>query len=523
MKIAYTHQFGKDSRGLPKSLEKKCDKLIKDLNRIEPADLRQQVLPGWRLHRLRGSRMVSLSLDKNFRVLAELDANKLILHRAVKHKLADRPNVNRNDQAEDIAQTTTDTLHVSDVYDSLLSFGISQAEAEYFRECSTEDELLNAAENLVNAAAENRGLSEKTAELALTLYETSGLLIPQAQFRFFQKDDDLARIVETGGVDWEMYLHISQSHIVELPPSFRTAVVGSAGTGKTVCAWYRSKHLIDSGVSVGFVCPHKSVLDISKQYLLRMVGDEEDRSYFFVPKQPDELVQLADVVGHVIIDEAQEIPTTWLVNLATKMRDTVGITLFYDLNQLGGNIQKGDLKRYRRRISDWKAMLSKFPRVQKFTLTINYRNAREIAEYYLRMLSEVLPAKPLADVPVFESGEVVQHKVKSADLNDTLASLLHRLSKNYSPRDIGVVILSERLNILLRVLSERQVPVTKDPKQNAVVVTTARKIRGHERQVMIVVSEKIQAQNLKIGVAIDAYIAMSRAIKQLIVIEAIIQ
>lgn len=521
MLVAYTRQFAKDSRGLPKSLGKKCDNLIEDLKKIEPADLRQQVLPGWRLHRLHGSKMVSLSLDNNFRVLAELDANKLILHRAVKHKLADRPNVNRNDQAEGIAQTTTDTLHVRDVYDSLLSFGVSQAEAEYFRECSTEDDLVNAAENLVKAAAKNSNLSEKTAELALTLYETSGLIIPQARFRFLQKDDNLARIVETGGVDWEIYLHISQLHIVELPPSSRTAVVGSAGTGKTVCAWYRSKHLIDSGVPVGFVCPHESALDISKQHLLRMIGEGNDQSYFFVPKQPDELVQLADVVGHVIIDEAQEIPTTWLINLATKMRDTVGITLFYDINQLGGNIQKGDLKRYRRRISDWKAMLSKFPRMQKLPLPINYRNAREIAEYYLGVLSEALPAKPLADVPVFESGEVVQHKVKSVGLNDTLASLLHRLLKDYSPRDIGVVILSQRLNTPLRVLSERQVPVTKDPKQNAVVITTARKIRGHERQVMIVVSEKIQAQNLKMGVAIDAYIAMSRAVKQLIVIEAI--
>lgn len=465
--------------------------------------------------------MVTLSLDMNFRVLAELDSNKLTLHRVVKHDLADRAEINRNDQAESIAQTTTDTLHASDVYDALLLFGVSQAEAEYFRECSTEDELVNAAENLVNAAAENSDLSEKTAEFALTLYETSGLVIPQAQFRFLQKDDDLARIVETGGVDWEMYLHISQSHIVELPPSFRTAVVGSAGTGKTVCAWYRSKHLIDSGISVGFVCPHESVLDISKQHLLRMVEDGNDQSYFFVPKQPDELVQLADVVDHVIIDEAQEIPVTWLIKLATKMRNKTGITFFYDINQLGGNIQKGDFKRYRRRISDWKAMLNKFPRIQKFRLTINYRNAREIAEYYLGVLSEALPAKPLAEIPVFESGEVVQHKIREPDLNDTLANILHRLLKNYSPHEIGVVILNQRLDTLLRALSGRKIPVTTDSKQNAVVVTTARKIRGHERQVMIVVSKKIQGQHLKMGVAINTYIAMSRAVKQLIVIEAI--
>src|SRR5262249_13832291 len=160
----------------------------------------------------------------------------------------------------------------------------------------------------------------------------------------------------------------------------RAAVVGSAGTGKTICAWHRSKHLIDDGVSVGFVCPHKAVLDISKNRLLGMVGPGSDQSYFFVPQGPDELIQLADAVDHVIVDEAQEVPVTWLLKLSEKMRDTVGLTLFYDINQLGGNIQNGDVTRYRHRISDWKTMLGRFPRMQKFSLCINYRNAREIAE-----------------------------------------------------------------------------------------------------------------------------------------------
>ena len=511
MEIRLTERFLRDFQGLSHSLGNKCRELISELQGIEPAMLRQMALPGWRLHNLRGSNMVSISVDMNFRVLAQLVRSALIVHRVVKHNLADRANVNRNDQAEAIAQMTADQFLPGDVYEALLSFGVAQAEAKRFRSCSSEDDLLNAAADVAKA----------TANLALTLYETSGLVIPQARFRVLQKDDDFMRLLEAGGADWEMYLHPSQGYLVELPPFFRAAVVGSAGTGKTVCAWYRSKYLIDLGVSVGFACPRESVLEISKQHLLDMVGAEDDRSYFFVPKQPDELIQLAEAVDHVVIDEAQEIPVTWLVKLAEKMRDSVGLTLFYDINQLGGNIRNGDVARYRRRIADWKAMVSRFPQMHKFRLTINYRNAREIAECYLELLSEALPAKPFADVPVFESGDVVQHKVKHKDLDDVLASLLHRLLQSHSSSEIGVVILDQKPDRLLRELAKRKLPVADDPKQHAVVVTTASKVRGYERKVMIVKSKNGKALRRNFGTAINAYIAMSRAVKRLIVIEEV--
>ncbi len=513
MDIKFTERFLRDLQSLPQALAKKCYQMISGLHKIKPARLPQVALPGWRLHGLRGSRrsnMVSLSVDMNFRVLAQRQNAALILHRVVKHDLADRDSVNRNNQADPVVSMTTDRFRPSDVYSALLSFGIAQGEADPFRMISTEDDLLDAAAEV----------SAATADLALRLYETSELIIPQARFRVLHKDEDFTRILDAGGTDWETYLHPSQAYLVEFPPSFRTAVVGSAGTGKTVCAWYRTKYLIESGVSVGFVCPHKSVLDISKDRLLTLIGDKNDSNYFFVPGNADELIQLVGAVDHLVIDEAQEIHVTWLAKLAEQMPSNKGITLFYDINQLGGNIRKGDVRRYRDRISSWKTMLCKFPRLREYRLTINYRNALEIAEYYLDLLSDALPTKPLADIPLFESGEVVQSTVNLRNLIDILGGLMHRLLKTHSRRDIGIVTLNQSPKMLIRKMAEWTIPVTDDPTRDAIVIANSTKIRGHERQVMIIVTKDIKSLRRSFGHAINAYVAMSRAIKLLIVIEA---
>jgi nucleoside-triphosphatase THEP1 len=49
----------------------------------------------------------------------------------------------------------------------------------------------------------------------------------------------------------------SQSFIVNMPVDYRIAISGSAGTGKTVCAWYRLQNLAKQGHIIGFVAPNK--------------------------------------------------------------------------------------------------------------------------------------------------------------------------------------------------------------------------------------------------------------------------
>ena len=455
--------------------------------------------------------MVSLSLDKNYRVLAEFQRSTLLLHRVVKHDLADRTSVNRNTRNEAVATQSAETLRASNIYEALLSLGVKNADAEYFAACETEDDLIAASDRAPRSAA----------NLALQLYEVGALRIPDARFRVLQKDDDFSRLLEVGDLDWETYLHPSQAYLVELPVTDRAAVAGSAGTGKTICAWHRAKHLIEAGASVGFVCPHDSVLDVSRAHIEDMHGVDHKMSYFLVPRQSDELVQIGEAVDHIIFDEGQEIPPNWLTDFSNEAPANVGITLFYDINQLGGNIRRGDRRRYMNRINRFHMMLARFPRMRKLSFNINYRNAREISENYLTLLWNTLPEKPQFDVPVFEAGEVVRHKVLSRNLDDVVISFLTLLLRKYSDRDLGIVCLDQKPDRLRQVLMERKFAVAVKPKDDGVIVTNSAQIRGHERQVMIVTVSDYAALGRNYGSAIEAYIAMSRAIKALIIIEVV--
>lgn len=513
MEVSLTERFVRDLRKLPPSIFSKSVDLIQQVQSVDPSALRQNIPKGWRFHSLQGSPMASLSTDMNFRILVRFDGSTLVLHRVVKHKVADRSAVNRNDRADNIASICQAQLNPCDLYDSLRTFGISKLEAAHFLECSTEDDLLDATERV----------SQQTAKLALELYQMSGLVISEARSRTIQKDDDLLKALEAGGGEWELYLHPSQAYIVERFSSSRSAIVGSAGTGKTVCAWYRSKHLIDSGLRVGFVCPHESVLNLSKSRLLNIVKNNYGSINFVVPKSEWELIESSKWVDHLVFDEAQEVPPTWLAQLGDQLDDGAGITLFYDVNQLGGNIKSGDTRRYINRIERWNFMLNEFPKMDKFTLSINYRNSREISGYYLEYVSRYLPVSPVVDVPVFETGEVVHHKVSRQEKNEFLLSLLHRLVRVYSPRQIGVVMLGKKseLRDTLSALHSRMFRVSSDAATDSIVITSPSKIRGYERDVMIVMTVNDRDIRRNYGGAIDAYIAMSRAVKQLFFIEVI--
>ena len=322
MKIGLTEQFRDDESDLPTSLQRKCRELLSSLGKIDVRSLQEKALPGWRLHKLKTSSFTSLSLDMNYRVLCKIEGDTAVMYRVVKHDLADTAYINRNDSASAAYFLESAQLKPADVFDALMSLGIPLEGAKPFHGIQSDDQLIEALEKA----------DSKIAEMALTLYETTGVVIPRTRFTLLQNDKELEAILSGNQAEWEIYLHPSQRYVVSLPVTTRIFVSGSAGTGKTVCAWYRIQHLSKQKHAVGFVCSSKYILDVSKERIAKLVKDSSVDVYYLLPSTVDDLLQLAAAVEHIVIDEGQEFATTWYASLGAFLAShQTGLTLFYDL------------------------------------------------------------------------------------------------------------------------------------------------------------------------------------------------
>jgi hypothetical protein len=100
-----------------------------------------------------------------------------------------------------------------------------------------------------------------------------------------------------------------------------------------------------------------------------------------------------------------------------------------------------------------------------------------------------------------------------------LSSLVRRLLQEHAPADIGVITLEPGVVRLRNALRDRKLPVSEQPSGRDVVVADASTIRGHERRVIVLVTRGGESLKRNFGVAIDAYIGMSRAVHHLFILE----
>ena len=339
MNVSLSETFLEDMFSLPSLLQKKCKEIIVSIKGTDVKNIKEISVPGWRIHKLHSSPFVSFSLDMNYRMLTKIEGGTIYFHRAVKHSLADSPQINRNDKEPTPYGIANPTLNPNDIYSVLSATGISTALIQPFRNIVTEDDFLVALDQV----------DEQISQFALALYETNGVVIPRSKYVLFQSDDDFQKVLSSPQGKWDIYMHPTQQYIVNLPSDQRIAVSGSAGTGKTVCAWYRLLELAKKGLSVGFVVANKSILSVSQEKLENITQELATDVYFFVPGSAKELIQFAKHVQHIIIDEGQEI--AWYDHVAEHLKQTdSGITIFYDINQLGANFGTSDTPRYKKRI-----------------------------------------------------------------------------------------------------------------------------------------------------------------------------
>ena len=240
--------------------------------------MRAEAIPGWRVHRLKSSPFISISVDMNYRMLCTIEGERFRAFRVVQHDLADTAHINRNDSLEVPYDVADDKIQAKHVYDALMALGLPQSQVDAFRGIADEDEFISALD------AVDTGVQT----LALSLYETTGLTIPRSKYTVLDDSKDFKAALRGDMEQWELYLHPSQRYIVELPVQHRIAVQGSAGTGKTVCAWHRLGFLASQGHSVGFVCANKRILEVSRDMLERLVQGAATDCYFLIPNSRDD-------------------------------------------------------------------------------------------------------------------------------------------------------------------------------------------------------------------------------------------
>lgn len=516
MEVRISEEFISDISKLSSSLEQKCWNILSAIRKEDARTIRVKAAPGWRIHQLKSSPYTSISIDMNFRMLCILDAHGLRVCRIVKHDLADAPYINRNAQIDTPFILDDIKIEAKDVHGLLLAMGLPREYVRPFRDVSDEDEFIEALSSV----------EKQLQSYALGLYETTGLIIPRSKYTFLDSSDDFEAALLGSMEEWELYLHPSQRFIVELPQDYKVAVRGPAGTGKTVCAWYRIEHLLSQGIRVGFVCPNKNLFEVSKTMLQDLLKSTGKDCYFLIPNSSDEMNQLLAAVDHLVIDEGQEIAATWINDLGNGLaHSNKGITLLYDLNQLGGNIPQGDTKRIKHRLETWDSGLNSISRLSNMRLFINYRNSKEIAEYCQETLSQFLPDNMRSSIPLFESGKVVLDTINNVqEFGLHVARVIRALQKDYADSEIGLIFNSHVRKEMPRILHELRgfgIETSNDVRNKRKILSVApREIKGHERKAIVLCTPPIERSARKWGQVIDVYVALTRARDRLIILQS---
>ncbi|MHB2018088.1 MAG: 3'-5' exonuclease [Candidatus Xenobia bacterium] len=140
--------------------------------------------------------------------------------------------------------------HLTDDY--LVSLGLPPSWLPTIRQVADDDVLLEVVQKLPEEVAE-RLLNVAAGELVTPPVplapERPALDSPDSQRRFYviESDEELQRMLAAPLAYWRIFLHPSQRALVSGTYKGPVKVTGAAGTGKTVVAIHRARHLARKG------------------------------------------------------------------------------------------------------------------------------------------------------------------------------------------------------------------------------------------------------------------------------------
>ena len=143
--------------------------------------------------------------------------------------------------------------------DVLLSFGVPQILLPAIRAVKKPQDLLALGKHIPSEAAEalfwlaegespesvREAVSSQSRQKVDTTNLAAALKHPDSRRRFvtIQTDEELTSILDAPLEKWRIFLHPSQEKLVTKPFNGPARVTGGAGTGKTVVAMHRARHL----------------------------------------------------------------------------------------------------------------------------------------------------------------------------------------------------------------------------------------------------------------------------------------
>ncbi|MCA9547932.1 MAG: UvrD-helicase domain-containing protein, partial [Myxococcales bacterium] len=163
--------------------------------------------------------------------------------------------------------------------DFLLSLGLPERWLPTARSLTTEDAALELAQRLPDDVGDR--LLDLASGLPVTpptpVTEAEAFTSPDAQRSFFFADDEaeLLRVLQAPMDAWIAFLHPSQRALVTRTFKGPAKISGSAGTGKTVVALHRARHLARQGKRVLLTTFINTLADNLRHTLGRLCADDE--------------------------------------------------------------------------------------------------------------------------------------------------------------------------------------------------------------------------------------------------------
>jgi superfamily I DNA/RNA helicase len=154
--------------------------------------------------------------------------------------------------------------------------------ANYLPEEARDGLYMLASGYSVSDATEELATRSKAEQPRIDIDDFSAALDRPSSSRQFKRIDDdteLAQMLDAPLEQWRIFLHPSQRKLVEMNSTGSARVLGGAGTGKTVVAMHRARHLakqlaVDSGKKILFTTFTKNLAADIESNLDRLCGPE---------------------------------------------------------------------------------------------------------------------------------------------------------------------------------------------------------------------------------------------------------